>query len=62
MKIWLINRFIYYWDVVFTSIDNWQLRRYISLKEYKQGLIENEDARLSNYLDEMEEFKEWEDL
>jgi uncharacterized protein (UPF0335 family) len=43
-------------------VDNWQLRQYIKLKEKKQQLIEEKDALMDNYLNEMEEFKEWDDL
>lgn len=60
--IWIMTRIIFYWDVFFTMVDNWQLRQYIKLKEKKQQLIEEKDALMDNYLNEMEEFKEWDDL
>jgi len=29
---------LFYWDVVFTIIDNWQLRKYMKLRNYIEDL------------------------
>jgi hypothetical protein len=39
MKLRLLKKLLFWWDVVFTAIDNWQLRKYVKLRTY----IEDEE-------------------
>ena len=34
MKIKLVAKLLFIWDVFFTYIDRWQLRKYLKLREY----------------------------
>lgn len=47
MKIWILNKLIYWWDVIFTAIDMWQIDKWLKLRnklheeEYNKGLVRN---------------------
>lgn len=38
VKIKLLKKLLYYWDVLFTIIDQWQLRKYLKLRTYIEDL------------------------
>jgi len=42
MKIWILKLILFYWDVLFTLIDNWALKRFHNLKEHIR-FLENEE-------------------
>ena len=34
MKLRILEKILYYWDVIFTLIDEWQLRKWLKLRQY----------------------------
>ena len=60
-RIKLLARFIYYWDVLFTAIDNWQLAKYMKLREKLARDIATYNKNFINDV-KMEDFKSWEDI
>jgi hypothetical protein len=55
-----MTKIIYWWDVFFTFIDNWQLRKYVKLKEIRQDLIESKENEMDQFLYNFKEDKELE--
>jgi hypothetical protein len=62
MKLWLLKQFNYYWDAFFTWVDTKQLLIWYKLKTYERELEYEDVEELNNYLKEMENFKDWEDI
>lgn len=52
----LLKKLLYYWDVLFTAIDIWQLKQYYRLKLY----IENREYEKAPQ--SKEDVKNWEEL
>jgi hypothetical protein len=38
MRLQILKKILYYWDVFFTIIDNWQLDKYMKLRNYIEYL------------------------
>lgn len=38
MRLKLLKSLLFWWDVIFTYIDNWQLRKYMKLRQYIEDL------------------------
>jgi len=51
-KLWILKKILFYWDVFFTIIDNWQLRKYVKLRNYIDDLqYESIDTSGENWRD-----------
>jgi hypothetical protein len=59
-KIRLLAKFIYYWDVLFTLIDEWQLRKYVKLRKKMAEMIH--DYNRNEKLKDCEDHEDWEDV
>ena len=62
MKLWLLKQFNYYWDVFFTFIDNRQVLLWHKLKQLETKWEYEDIEELDNYLKNMENYKDWEDV
>jgi len=40
----ILKKVLYYWDVTFTIIDQWQLRKYLKLRTYIEDLENNQGS------------------
>ena len=38
LKLRTLKKLLWLWDVIFTYIDNWQLRKYMKLRKYIEDL------------------------
>jgi hypothetical protein len=66
MKIKLVARLLWIWDVTFTCIDEWQLRKYLKLREYLGKLetdyIQKGIIKLNIEPNDLEEYENWVDV
>jgi len=62
VKYWFIKQFNYYWDAFFTYVDTKQLLIWYRLKQIEKKWEYEDVAELDNYLKNMENYNDWEDI
>jgi hypothetical protein len=59
LKYKILTKLIYWWDVLFTAIDIWQLKVYMKMIKTKSNL--NIEKNVKNKI-KQEDFDTWEDI
>lgn len=60
MKLWLIEQLIYWWDVFFTLVDEWQQRRWVKFLGWKRDAITADNDKYN--MKHLGEHESWEEL
>ena len=60
-KLKIIKFISYYWDVIFTMVDNYQLKIWYILYKYRQELEEEANASANDFND-LENWSDWDDI
>jgi hypothetical protein len=60
MKLWVIRQLIYYWDVLFTLVDEWQQRRWVTMCNWERTAISEDNDKYN--MKHLGEHESWEEL